>query len=386
MTSRSPYRPGAGFMPRYLAGREKEIQRAEMVLDALVDQVPTKSVIYSGLRGVGKTVLLNHIESLADDREILYEHMEIEAKSDFISLITASSKSFLRKLSYKEKTKAAAEKVLDALKSLSLSFDPRDSSFQISMDERELYLSASLTQSLTDVLVSLGKVAQKQGQGICFFIDEIQFMKKEELASLISALHRTNQLSLPVMVIGAGLPKVYKLVGDAKSYAERLFDYYEIGSLPVEASSDAIRKPAEKQGIVYEDEAVEEIIAITKGYPFFIQQLCDQVWRTAPGGPISAKMVRDVKKEYYAELDNGFFQVRLERCTAREIAFLYAMLNTGKLPCPISDVAKQLKSAVTSVSPMRAQLINKGLIYAVRYSELDYTVPDFDVFLKRRNS
>ena len=384
MFKANPYRPGAGLMPQYLAGRDEEIKEVEYMLDSLQEGLPTKSVIYSGLRGVGKTVLLNRIEELADERQIFYEHIEIAENGNFIQQMTASSKSFLRKISSKEKAKIFVDKALDALKALTISFNPDQKTFSLSLNEQELYLSEDLTQSLTEVLVELGKAARESEQPIAFFIDEIQFMKKEELSALISALHRTNQLSLPIMIFGAGLPKVFKLLGDVKSYSERLFEYRTIGSLDAEQARRAITNPSKKYEVTYDEEAVREICLVTGNYPFFLQQLCSIVWNQLNENTISLSIVKEAEEDYVKQLDEGFYKVRYERCTDREKAFIRAMVDCGELPCTIANVAKNMKTSVSAISPIRAQLISKGIIYAVQHGELDFTVPGFDEFLIRQ--
>ncbi len=379
----NPYRPGAGLMPTYLAGRDEDIENIERLFDALNMNIPTQSIIFSGLRGVGKTVLINKLQKIAEDKEIFCKHIEVEERNDFIAQIAACAQAFLRKVSAKEKFRNLIQKPLDAIKSLVVSFDPNENTFSLSMQERELYKSNSLTQSLTEVFITIGETAYKTETPICFFVDEIQYMKSEELGALISALHRTNQLGYPVMIVGAGLPKIYKMLSDEKSYSERLFIYKEIGSLTEEQSYQAITIPAGKLGVDYSKEAVERIVAVTKGYPFFIQQMCQIVYQESEGKYIDSAHVEKCMEEFFDTLDNGFFKVRYERCSDSEKKFIFAMVKCGELPCTISNVAKNLKKDVTSISTIRAQLISKGIIYPVRYKELDFTVPEFTGYIQR---
>lgn len=272
---------------------------------------------------------------------------------------------------------------MDAIKALVVSFDPNDNTFSLSLQERELYKSTNLTQSLTEVFTTIGETAYKSETPICFFIDEIQYMKAEELGSLIAALHRTNQLGYPVMIIGAGLPKIYKMISDEKSYSERLFLYKEIGSLTDEQSRKAIEEPARKFKISYTDEAIDKIISITKGYPFFIQQLCQIVYKETDKNMIEISDINKIMQIFFDALDTGFFKVRYERCSDGDKKFIFAMVRCGELPCTISNIAKQLDKKVKTISPTRAQLINKGIIYPVRHSELDFTVPEFSGFIQR---
>lgn len=379
----NPYRPGTGLMPTYLAGREEDIQNLEQMFDALTMNIPTQSIIFSGLRGVGKTVLINRLQKIAEDKDIFCRHIEVEERNDFISQIATCAQAFLRKVSTKEKFKNLIQKPLDAIKSLVVSFDPNDNTFSLSLQEKELYKSTNLTQSLTEVFTTIGETAYKSSTPICFFIDEIQYMKPRELGSLIAALHRTNQLGYPVMVVGAGLPKIYKMLSDEKSYSERLFLYKEIGSLNEEQSRNAIVIPASKFGVSFSEGAIEKIISLTKGYPFFIQQMCQVVYKNTDEKEIKSAHVEENTDEFFQTLDIGFFKVRYERCADSDKKFIFAMVKCGELPCAISNIAKTLHKNVSQISTTRAQLINKGIIFPIRYKELDFTVPEFSGFIQR---
>ena len=379
----NPYRPGAGLMPTYLAGREEDIQNLEQMFDALTMNIPTQSIIFSGLRGVGKTVLINRLQKIAEDKDIFCRHIEVEERNDFISQIATCAQVFLRKVSTKEKFKNLIQKPLDAIKSLVVSFDPNDNTFSLSLQEKELYKSTNLTQSLKEVFTTIGETAYKSSTPICFFIDEIQYMKPRELGSLIAALHRTNQLGYPVMVVGAGLPKIYKMLSDEKSYSERLFLYKEIGSLNEEQSRNAIVIPASKFGVSFSEGAIEKIISLTKGYPFFIQQMCQVVYKNTDEKEIKSAHVEENTDEFFQTLDIGFFKVRYERCADSDKKFVFAMVKCGELPCAISNIAKTLHKNVSQISTTRAQLINKGIIFPIRYKELDFTVPEFSGFIQR---
>ena len=379
----NPYRPGAGLMPTYIAGRDEDIHNIEQMFTALKLNIPTQSIIFSGLRGVGKTVLINKLQDIAEEKEIFCRHIEVEERNDFIAQIAACSQAFLRKVSTKERFKHLIQKPLDAIKSLVVSFDPNENTFSLSVQERELYKSNSLTQSLTEVFVTIGETAYKTETPICFFIDEIQYMKQNELGSLIAALHRTNQLGYPVMIIGAGLPKIYKMLSEEKSYSERLFLYKEIGSLTDDQSKKAIEEPAKKFGISYTSDAIERIIRITKGYPFFIQQMCQVVYKNTDDKIIQGGHIDNNIEEFFNLLDIGFFKVRYERCSDGEKKFVFAMVSCEELPCTISNISKKLGKRGKAISPTRAQLINKGIIFPVRHSELDFTVPEFSGFIQR---
>ncbi len=384
MVKINPYRPGAGLKPMYLAGREDEIEEVTHIFDALSMQIPTQSIIYSGLRGVGKTVLINELYTIAETKGIFCRHIEIEEKQDFIAQIATCAQIFLREVSVKERVKRLITKSLDAIKSLVVSFDPNDSTFSLSVQEQELYKSNSLTQSLTDVFTNIGAVALEAETPVCFFIDEIQYMRSHELGSLIAALHRSNQMGYPLMVIGAGLPKIYKMLSEEKSYSERLFMYKEIGSLSHYQSIEAIVYPVERFNVTYTDGALNKIVDITKGYPYFIQQFCQVIYNNTNGNVIDENDVENSISDFFDVLDKGFFKVRYERCSDTDKKFIFAMVDCDELPCTISNIANNMHKKVKSISPTRAQLINKGIIYAVRHSELDFTVPEFDGFIKRQ--
>ena len=351
----NPYTPGAGFMPGHIAGRKESLERAEKYLNTIVLGYPQQSVIYYGLRGVGKTVLLNAIECKTDDMPVLMGHIEIAEKKNFTQQITNYSKKFIHKMSFKETAKDFVSKV-----------------------------TGDLSDDLTDLFVTMGKMAEKTGYAICFFIDEIQYMKDEKIGALVNAIHRCNQLRLPLMIFGAGLPKILKTLGKVKSYSERLFRFEEIDALSDEDAREAIVKPAEPLEGSYTEEALKRIIQETQGYPYFIQELCSAIWEElAPEQTVIG--IDDVEHaivKFYENLDLGFYKLRYDRCTHKEKIFIFAMAKCKKLPCSISNVAKVMGSEVASISPYRAQLINKSVIYATGYAEIDFTVPGFDRFLK----
>lgn len=383
----NPYTPGAGFMPGHLAGREEILKDAEKYLNTLVLGYPQQSIIYYGLRGVGKTVLLNAIECKIDEIPVLMEHIEIAEKRNFTQQIANSSKKFIHKMSFKETAKDIVNKAQGLLKAFTLTYNPGEQTFSVGMSEGEYITTGDLSDDLTDLFVSMGKMAEKTGYAICFFVDEIQYMKESEAEALVNAIHRCNQLRLPIMIFGAGLPKIIKTLGQIKSYSERLFRFEEIGALDEQEAKDAIIKPVEPLLVQYEEDAINRIIEITQGYPYFIQELCSAVWEWLDSDVrvISAKDVEAAVPEFYKNLDSGFYKVRYDRCTHKEKLFIFAMVKCGDLPCTISNVARIMGRSVRSVSTYRAQLINKGVIYATGHAEIDFTVPGFDEYLKRIN-
>lgn len=382
----SPYTPGAGAMPSYLAGRNEMLENAEKTLQALVNGYPQKSVVYYGLRGVGKTVLLNAIEDQAEQLNILYSHIEIAEKRSFIIQIANASKKMIHQMSVVEAAKDFGRKAVGILQAFQVTYNPEDQTFTAGAGEPLAYVSTGvLSDDLTEMFVAMGRTAVKAGKAICFFIDEIQYMKTNEMEALINALHRVNQLRLPIIVYGAGLPKILRILGEVKSYSERLFKYILVSKLSDEEATAAIVNPARKLNVMYEDGAVNEIKKWTEGYPYFIQELCDTVWEYTNKEIISESDVERVIPSFETNLDKGFFKVRFDRCTKKEQDFLFAMVKCGDLPCTISNVAKILGKKGNAVSPIRAQLINKGLVYSTGHGEIDFTVPQFDLFLKRIN-
>lgn len=391
----NPYTPGAGFMPAYLAGRENLLEDAEKYLDAIEKRYPQQSAIYFGLRGVGKTVLLNAIEEIADNRNILYEHIEIKERKNqkaeegyFEQQIANICKKFLHAMSIKETAKSLLRRAAGVLKGFTVTYNPQEGTFSAGVETdgvAEYIGTGDLPSDMTDLLVAIGKAANESGSTICFFIDEIQYMKEIEMEALVGAIHRCNQLRLPIMVFGAGLPKILKTMGDAKSYTERLFRFEEVDALTEEAAEYAVREPAAAEKVSYTEGAMNKIIEITGRYPYFIQAFCSAIWEETDGNLIDEPDVEKALPIFWSNMDRGFFMVRFARCTKREKQFMFAMVKCGELPCTISNVAMIMKTGVGRISTFRAQLINKGLIYATGHAEIDFTVPQFDGFLKRIN-
>lgn len=382
-----PYTPGAGKMPSCLAGRKEMVENARLNIQATIKGYPQNPVIYYGLRGVGKTVLLNAIEKEADGLPVICEHIEIAERGSFIRQIAISSQKMLRELSMLEVAKEAIGKLKSVFTSFYVTYNPEDSSFTAGLSERAAYGSVgNLSEDLTELMVSLGKTAEKARRPICFFIDEIQYMKKGEMEALINALHRSNQLRLPIVFYGAGLPKILKIFGEVKSYSERLFEFVEVGGLKEKDAREAVVEPAKDFDVSYDEAAVQRILEQTKGYPYFIQAFCSTVWRKTSTKVIMEEDVLKNEVFYLEYLDKSFFKVRFDRCTKREQEFLFAMVRCGELPCTIANVAHFMDANVKMISPIRATLIDKGLIYAAGHGEVDFTVPQFDEYLRRVKS
>lgn len=384
---RNPYTPGAGAMPKYLAGRDDILDAASLQIKALAANYQNRSIVLYGLRGVGKTVLLNSIESIAEGEGVLVRHIEVEEKKGLIAPLASACCLLSSSLNKIELVKSKLDQIRNLFTSLTLSVDAGDGSLSFGFNEDALgtFLASSrnLSGDFTDILVVLGKYAQAAGSSILIGIDELQYAQKEELEALACALHRVTQLGLPVMFCCAGLPKLLKMLGEAKTYSERQFNFVKVDSLPRDKAVEAIVRPAQKLDVHYSDEAVDAIIDYTEGYPYFIQELCSTIWTSSDSKCVSVKTVLECTSLTDVRLDEGFFSVRYDRCTPRQKEFLIAMVRCGELPCTLANVAHYMGRDVSSIGPLRAQLISRGLIYSAARGEVDFTVPQFDRYLRR---
>ena len=375
----NPYTPGAGVMPGYLAGRDEVIQEGKDSIYSLMHGYPRQPIIYYGLRGVGKTVLLTALNEYAIREGVLTFHFEIQEKVSLINDIILSANQTLSKISKVEKIKNIFEVAKNSLQSFTLTYTAGENSVSVEMNKK---LGEMMLQSnLVELLLNLGRLSKESNNTIIYFIDEIQYAKQNELEALITAQHRINQERLPITIIGAGLPKILVNVTESKTYAERMFAFVEISSLDYKDAKNAIVNPGKPFNITYTEEALEEIYKITEGYPYFIQQFCYIISKKYK--EIDLNVVNEMKIVFFKELDKSFFKVRFDKCTPKEKEFMFAMVNCGELPCTVANVAHILNKDLKSISPIRARLINKGLIYATRHGEIDFTVPKFDEFLKR---
>ncbi len=385
----NPYTPGAGFPPSYLAGRDETINDAEQTMLYVQNGIVQRSKIYYGLRGVGKTVLLNKIEEIADDNWIMYEHIEVSEDDDFKATLATSVQKLLTQMSIKAELKQFVYRALSVLKAFQVKYTQGDVEYSVGFgDVVPAYGTADTGQfenDLKEILIQLGMVARKTGNMVCFFIDEMQYLKQEELSALLTALHRINQKQLPILIFAAGLPKIAKLAGDSKSYAERLFEFISIDSLDFEDAKAALVKPAEGQGVSFTEDAVKYIVEVTGGYPYFLQEYGKQVWKYMEDDTIDLSAAKEAEEDFLENLDNSFFKVRFDRATKKEKDFMFAMVKTGQLPCTIAQVANGMGRRPESIAPLRSQLIHKGFIYSTSYGEIDFTVPQFDQYLKRLN-
>lgn len=386
----NPYTPGAGMVPRYLAGREALLEEAKDTLAYVANGYATRSLIYYGLRGVGKTVLLTEIESIAQDNNIYYEHIEAMENGSFMSSISLYVGKILRKMSVREK----AKQYIDFAKNVALSFQffyNKEGETSIGINPEMLQTAAGIADTgdlqndLTELLVHLGKVGQKINTGAILFIDEVQYLKDAEFEALMAAIHRCNQLGLPLVLIAAGLPKIAKIAGDIKSYAERLFKFIPVDKLQEDDAKQALIQPAKKLGVQFTDAALSEILLQTDCYPYFLQEYGQQVWKYADKETqtITQQAACAAHDDFISELDEGFFKVRHDRASEKELEFMRAMVQCGSLPCQTKQVAQLMHSSYNRIAPIRAQLIYKGFIYATNRGEISFTVPQFDKYLKR---
>lgn len=383
---KNPFAPGAGTRPPELAGRDDLRETIRVALERARLQRPTKSVLMVGLRGVGKTVLL---DQMRDDAEATGIHtLRVEAPEDrsLPAILAPELRQSLLRLSRNEQAKALAQRALRALAGFATALKVRFQDIEVGLDfepEPGLADSGDLEHDLQALLEVAGAAAQKAGTALAIFIDELQYVDEGELAALITALHRTAQGSLPVILVGAGLPQLRGRMGKAKSYAERLFDFPEVGPLSPEAAKLAIEKPVNDQDVEVTPEALDHIVKETRGYPYFVQEWGKHSWDAADTSPIMQEDVKNASASAIAALDESFFRVRLDRLTPTEKRYLRAMAELGAGPHRSGDIAEELGRDVTSLGPTRSQLIAKGMIYSPSHGDTAFTVPLFDEFMRR---
>lgn len=379
---RNPYAPGAGTRPPALTGRDKEIQAYEVLIDRLSEGTAGQSMIVTGLRGVGKTVLLNTFEDISIDRGWIAIQREIDEETSLPAVIARSARRVLNDLKPGKKIAERVRTTLSGLGTFSLK-DPNG--FELSYTPSGKPSSDALGEDFTDLLLALGEAAAERGRGVAFLLDEVQFVPAEEFGPFVVGLHRLNQKALPVTCVAVGLPSLPALAGDAKSYAERLFEYPRIDRLPKQHAFAALSEPARSRNVEFEEDALEYVFRETSGYPYFLQQYGKYIWDVAANGRITRADAKVGGSEAQQSLDDGFFLVRYERASTAERRFLHAMSRCEGAPYSIADVTLEMgKSDQRSISVQRNALIKKGLIYAPRHGTVDYTVPGFAVYLKRR--
>jgi AAA+ ATPase superfamily predicted ATPase len=381
---RNPFAPGAGNQPPELAGRNNILYAADIAMQRVLQGRHSKSQILLGLRGVGKTVLLRKLEEMADNQGYLTSFVEIPEDRTLAELLYPKIHQVLRKLSVKENAKIWTQNAMRSLRSFASVFKISVGDTSIAVDpEIGSADSGILELDLSDLFIRVGEAAKAANKGWTLLIDEVQYLSVEELSALIVAIHHTNQKNLPIILFGAGLPQVAALSGDAKSYAERLFDYPPVGPLDKESAIAAIKQPIAQEEEQITDEALERIVEQTDGYPFFLQEWGFQVWNIADKSPICKVNVDQANPLALRRLDDSFFRVRFDRLTPKEREYVCAMATLGKGPCRSSDVADIMGESVQKLGPCRAQIINKGMIYSPSYGDIAFTVPMFEDYLNR---
>jgi hypothetical protein len=380
----NPYVPGAGTPPPELAGRHEVLERAEVALTRIQRRRPSKSLIVVGLRGVGKTVLLVRFQRQAESLGYQATLIEAHEGKRLPELIVPSLRKVLLSLSL---TAAAGDKGRRALRVLRSFMG----SVKINWNDIELGIeplagvadNRDLEQDLADLFVAVGEAASEKGTAVALCIDELQYLDEKEFSALIMATHKVTQMSLPLIVVGAGLPQILGLAGQSKSYAERLFDYPKVGALLPSDAKRALAQPALAMGVAYEEEALDRLVAVTRGYPYFLQQWGYEVWNLAARSPITLADVEQATTQAIAALDESFFRVRFERCTPAERRYMRALADLGEGPKRSGDVAERLGVKVTSIGPTRSKLITKGMVYSPQHGETAFTVPFFDEYMRR---
>ncbi|MSQ52218.1 MAG: ATP-binding protein [Betaproteobacteria bacterium] len=382
----NPFAPGAGTPPPELAGRDHLRETVRVAIERVRRGLPSKSILMVGLRGVGKTVLLDRMRDDAEATGIHTVRIEAPENRSLPSLLAPQLRQALLRLSRNEKAKDLAQRALMALAGFAKALKLKYQDIEVGFDfepEPGLADNGDLEHDLQALLEAVGMAAQKADTALVLFVDELQYVEEKQLAALITALHRTAQRSLPVVLVGAGLPQLRGHMGQAKSYAERLFNFPEIGPLDPPTACMAINKPVLAQGVRIDDEALLQIVRETRGYPYFLQEWGKHAWDTAATSPISRRDVDLASKTAVAALDESFFRVRFDRLTPVEKKYLRAMAELGPGPHRSGDIADALDRKVTSLGPTRNNLISKGMIWSPNHGDTAFTVPRFDEFMRR---
>lgn len=383
---RNPFAPGAGAPPPELAGRDALRQEVHIAMERVRLGRPAKSVMLVGLRGVGKTVLLDRMREDAEAAGIHTIRVEAPEERSLPALLAPQLRQALLRLSALDNAKALAIRGLRALAGFASKLKLTYKDIEVGLDyepEPGLADNGDLEHDLLALMEQAGLAAKAASTALALFIDELQYVEEAQLAALITALHRTSQRQLPVVLVGAGLPQLRGRMGNAKSYAERMFDFPEIGALPPDAARLAIVKPIEDEGAAIMPEAVQRILDVTQGYAYFLQTWGSHAWNAAAQSPITLADVERASLTARAELDESFFRVRFDRCTPKEKRYLRAMAELGAGPHRSGDIADTLGEKVTTLAPVRSSLIKKGMVWSPNHGDTAFTVPMFDQFMKR---
>ena len=382
--TRNPFSPGAGTAPPELAGREEIIRNASVAVGRAVLGRAARSQMLLGLRGVGKTVLLNRIAELAVEQKCETVFLEAPEDRTLVQMLVPQLRSCLFRLSRIERAKDLSQRGLAVLRAFAGVFKIETGGIEFGVKaEVGTADSGDLEADLPELLLTAAIAAKQAEKAIVLLVDEVQYLAQRDLAALIVAIHKVGQKGLPLVVFGAGLPQLAALAGEAKSYAERLFDYPDVGPLPDEAARDAIRTPLQREGVQIEDAALAVIVSHTKGYPYFLQEWGSQAWNVAERSTITKRDATKATARAVEQLDRGFFRVRLDRLTPRERDYMRAMAGLGPGPHRSGDIALKLAVDVTAASPLRNGLIKKGMIFSPQHGDTAFTVPMFDTFMLR---
>lgn len=380
----NPFAPGAGTQPPELAGREPILLAARTALQRIRAGRSAKGQMLLGLRGVGKTVLLNRIAEIATDLDCHPVLLEAPEDRRLADLLVSPLRSLLFQLSRNSRVREAAKKGLGVLRAFAKAFKVKVGEIEFSVDPRiGTADSGDIETDLAEVLVAVGEAARGAKSGVALFLDEMQYLSQEDFAALITAAHKTAQRNLPFLLFGAGLPQLAALAGQAKSYAERLFDYPAVGPLADADARAAIEAPLRREKVAIDADALQRILDRTQGYPYFLQEWGSRSWNAAKQSPIELADVVRASRQAIVDLDEGFFRVRMDRLTPRERDYVRAMAALGSGPYGSGDVAKELGMAVTAVAPLRGALIRKGMVYSPGHGLTAFTVPMFDDYLRR---
>jgi len=377
----NPYNPGAGAPPPELAGRDDLLEQARVAVARAKAGRPARCALMLGLRGVGKTVLLNAFEAIAEDENCQTALIEIDPAKPLAQQLAPKLQHVLHRLDRMKRAGADLQRAFGSLRSFA-------SMFKASVGDIDFSLAGppatgDLAIDLTDLFLAIADAAKKRDTAIVLLIDEIQYVQKDDLSALIMAMHKISQRQLPLLLFGAGLPQLAKLAGDARSYAERLFDYPPIGPLSPAGARQALASPAEREGVKYAPDALDYVIEQTEGYPFFLQVWGAHCWEAATKSPITLADAKKASIAATAALDEGIFKVRLARLTERQKAYACAMASFGAGPVNSSDVANALSLSLSQAAPIRDELIKKGMAYSPERGLIGFTVPKFDDYLRR---
>jgi DNA-binding CsgD family transcriptional regulator len=375
----NPYTPGAGAPPPELAGRDALLAEAELAVARTRAGRHAKGLLMLGLRGVGKTVLLNEIEQRAERDGAQTVSFEAPDGRALAQLLVPPMRRALRRLKLTERVKDAFRAVHSFASHARLTVE----GIEYGLAPPGVADSGDLDLDLTDLFLAVGEAARDQGTAVVLLVDEVQYLSESDLGALIVAIHKVTQRQLPLVLFGAGLPQLAGLAGNAKSYAERLFDYPPVGSLDDLAARRALREPAREAGADYEDDALDALVGATQGYPYFLQEWGKHTWNAAPRSPITRADVQAATPTALAALDDSFFRVRLDRLTPREKDYVRAMAGLGPGPHRSGEIADALGIRVQTAGPLRDRLIRKGMIYSPAHGDTAFTVPMFDAFLRR---